>query len=99
MGKQFPREATWPSTGSVPHILKNMACDFFCKIFGRHWFNSCIAMDKQRDLSGGELSDTMKNGEGTGVEGERGLAVFRVVGGVFRGGSVDCFCNLRTSLV
>ena len=31
----------------------------------------------------------MKNGEGIGVEGERGLAVFRVVGGVFRGGPVD----------
>ena len=46
-------------------------------------------MDKQRDLSGGELADTMKNGEGTGVEGETGLAVFRVVGGVFRGGLVD----------
>ena len=44
-------------------------------------------MDKQRDISGGELADTMKNGEGTGVEGERGLAVFRVVGGVL--GPVD----------
>ena len=43
-------------------------------------------MDKQRDLSGGELADTVKNGEGTGVEGE---TVFRVVGGVFRGGLVD----------
>ena len=30
-------------------------------------------MDKQRDISNGELADTMKNGEGTGVEGERGL--------------------------
>ena len=51
--------------------------------------SSGIAVDKQRDISNGELADTMKNGEGTGVEGERGLAVFRVVGGVFRGGPVD----------
>ncbi len=34
-----------------------------------------MAMDKQRDLSGGELAHTVKNGEGTGIEGERGLAV------------------------
>ena len=46
-------------------------------------------MDKQRDISNGELADTMKNGEGTGVEGERGHVVFTVVGGVFRGGPVE----------
>ena len=46
-------------------------------------------MDTQRDLSGGVSAESMKSGEGTGVEGERGLADFRVVAGVFRGGPVD----------
>ena len=49
---------------------------------------SGIAVDKQRDLSGGVVAELVKNGEGTGVEGERGLADFKVVGGVFSGGPV-----------
>ena len=46
-------------------------------------------MDKRRNLSGGVSAELMKNGEGTGVKGERGLADFKVVGGVFSGGPVD----------
>ena len=71
-----------------------MSCLFFffilrTSLVKQRLNSSGIGVAKQRDVSGGELADTMKSGEGTGVEGERELAVFRVVGGVFRGGPVD----------